>query len=398
MTRLRGAEFSMRFVFISTMDGSPWGGSEELWSQAATRLKRAGHDVHASVEYWPQLSGKVLSLMQDGVRIETHSTYRVPRARRIWNQLSLSDRRRCNRLKRLRPDLVVISQGDNAGGFGWAKACREAAIPYVIVIQCNAPFLWFGEPLLSEATASYRNARRIFCVSRGNLDLLRLQLGEPLPNGDVIYNPYNVSTERPPAWPDEREGWRLACVARMDLAAKGQDLLLQTLARPEWRERPLELNLFGNGLHETLLRRLSEMFQLKNVHLRGHVNDVRAIWEQNHMLVLPSRYEGMPLALVEAMWCGRPAIVTGAGGNAELCLDNETGFVAPAPTVGLINQTLERAWERRNEWMHLGQAARKRAESLIPKDPIALFCERLNACVAATSGEVPAAEVLAMGR
>ena len=92
----------------------------------------------------------------------------------------------------------------------------------------------------------------------------------------------------------------------MDLAAKGQDLLLQTLALPEWWDRPVELNLYGAGGHEPALRRLARMLQVKNVHFRGHVNNVRAIWEQNHLLVLPSRYEGLPLALVEAMWCGRP--------------------------------------------------------------------------------------------
>ena len=68
------------------------------------------------------------------------------------------------------------------------------------------------------------------------------------------------------------------------------------------------------------------MLQLKNVHFRGHVNDIRAIWEQNHLLVLPSRYEGLPLALVEAMWCGRPAVVTDVGGNAELCVGKRNGI------------------------------------------------------------------------
>ena len=41
-------------------------------------------------------------------------------------------------------------------------------------------------------------ARKIFCVSHNNLDLLRLQLGEPLPNGEVVWNPFNVSTEAAP--------------------------------------------------------------------------------------------------------------------------------------------------------------------------------------------------------
>jgi glycosyltransferase involved in cell wall biosynthesis len=379
----------MRFAFISTMHGWPWGGSEELWSQAATRLKRAGHDVQASVGYWPRLSDKVTELAQHGIRLETHSAHQPGPARRIWNKLSLSNRRSYGRLKRFNPDLVVISQGHNSGGFDWAKVCREAAIPYVIIVHCNSELWWFQEQV-GEAVASYTAARRVFCVSRSNLDLLRLQVGEPLLNGEVAWNPYNVSTECPPAWPDESGGWRLACVGRIYPAAKGQDLLLQTLARPEWRDRPVELNLFGGGPDELALRRLCGMLQLNNVHFRGHVNDIRAVWEQNHLLVLPSRYEGLPLALVEAMWCGRPAVVTDVGGNAELCVDDETGFVASAATVSSFTHALQRAWDRRAEWLHLGQAARTRVENQIPKDPVALFCERLKACAAAKSGEASA--------
>jgi glycosyltransferase involved in cell wall biosynthesis len=113
------------------------------------------------------------------------------------------------------------------------------------------------------------------------------------------------------------------------------------------------------------------------------VNDIRAIWEQNHLLVLPSRYEGLPLALVEAMWCGRPAVVTDVGGNAELCGDDETGFVAPAANLRSFNQALRRAWERRAEWPRLGQEARSRIEKLMPKDPVGLFCDRLKALASA---------------
>jgi glycosyltransferase involved in cell wall biosynthesis len=376
----------MRFAFISAMEGLPWHGSEGLWSRTATGLKRAGHDVWASVEHWQQRSDKVTALRQQGVKIETHFSFQVGRARQVWNELSLHGRRSYGRLRHFKPDLVVIFQGTNAGGSEWAKACREAAIPYVMIVHCNSEFWWFREHF-SEAVASYTAARRIFCVSRNNLDLLRLQVGEPLPNGEVIWNPCDLSPESPPAWPDESRVWRLACVARTDIAAKGQDLLLQTLARPEWRDRPIELNFFGDGPHQLALRRIADMLQLDNVHFRGHVSNIRAIWEQNHLLVLPSRYEGMPPTLVEAMWCGRPAVVTDVGGNAELCVDGETGFVAPAATVPCFADALQRAWDRRKEWPQMGQAARARVESQIPKDPVALFCERLKVCVSRESGD-----------
>jgi glycosyltransferase involved in cell wall biosynthesis len=304
---------------------------------------------------------------------------------RIWNKLSFSRSRSYDRLRRFRPELAIISQGGNSGGFEWANACRQAGIPYVMIVHCNCEHWWFQDQF-KQAGDSYTAARKVFCVSRKNLDLLRLQIGEPLLNAEVVRNPFNVSPDNAVVWPNENGLWRMACVARLFLAAKGQELLLQTLAREEWRNRPVELNLYGTGVDEQALRRMAEVLNLKNVHFRGHVNDVATIWEQNHILVLPSRFEGLPLALVEAMWCGRPAVVTDIGGNAELCVDGETGFVAPAATLESFSQALERAWERREDWAEMGRAARASVEKTIPKDPVGLFCNLLRACAAATTG------------
>lgn len=388
----------MRFAFISTMYGPQWGGSEELWSQAAIQLKRAGHDVQASIAHWLRESPSAAVLSNQGIPLEAqYPDVRITRSRRFWNKVSLYLERSRARLRHFNPDLVVISQGHNAGGFEWARICRESAIPYVMVVQCNSEMWWFGGQI-DEAVASYTGARTVFCVSRGNLDLLRIQLGEPLPNAEVTRNPFNVSTEPAPEWPDQSAGWRLACVARIAAAVKGQDLLLQTLALPEWRNRPVEVNLFGDGPDQEALRRLAHMLHLNNVHFRGHVADVRAVWKENHLLLLPSRYEGLPLALVEAMWCGRPAVVTDVGGNAELCIDGETGFVASAATLSSFSTALQRAWDRRKEWPQLGRAARAVVENQIPKDPIALFCERLKVCAVARSGEVHSGEMIVAGR
>ena len=246
-----------------------------------------------------------------------------------------------------------------------------------MIVHCNSETWWFADQEVGEAVASYTAARKVFCVSQHNLDLLRLQLGVPLENGEVVWNPYNVSSERVPDWPDESKVWRLACVGRLDLATKGQDLLVQILARPEWRERPVELNLFGVGPYEQSLRRLCRMLELNNVHFRGYVNDVRAIWQHNHLLVQPSRYEGVPITVMEAMWCGRAAVVTNVGLMPELCVDGETGFVAQSATLPSLSEALKRAWDARTKWSLLGEAARARAERQVPKDPTALFYERL---------------------
>lgn len=370
----------MKFAFISTMDGSPWGGSEELWSQAATQLKRDGHEVEASVAHWSGHSEKVKALKEQGIRMESRPLQPVSWIRKTARTLARKGPRGFERLRRFHPDLAIISQGFNAGGFDWAKVCFEAGIPYVVIVQCNSELWWFVDLVMNEAVATYTRARKVFCVSHSNLDLLRRQVGDPLRNAEVAWNPYGVSPECATEWPSEDGVWRLACVARMDPAAKGQDILFNILASSKWRDRPIEVNLFGSGPFEMNVRRMAEMMESKTVRLRGHVSNIEEIWKENHLLVLPSRYEGLPLALVEAMWCGRPAAVTDVGGNAELCVDGETAFIASAATVSSFGDALERAWQRRNDWQDMGKAARARVEMLVPKNPIELFCEQLKSC------------------
>jgi glycosyltransferase involved in cell wall biosynthesis len=367
----------MKIAFISTI--SSWGGSEELWGQSALKLKGNGHQVFASVISWIRSCDQVVNLANCGIQVETHSPH-LGFARRALQNFKYGGPKHYHRLKSFDPDLIVISQGHNSGGFGWAKFAREISKPYAMIMQCNGDQWWFGEQL-GAAIDSYTNAKRVFCASHNNLDLLRLQIGDPLPNAEVIWNPFSVSPDIDSPWPAESGTWRMVCPARLFPPAKGQELLLQTLALPEWRGRPIQLNFFGSGPDELALRRLAAMLDLENVEFRGFSSDLSEIWKENHLLVLPSRFEGLPIVLMDAMWCRRPAVVTDVGDSARMCIDGETGFVASSPTLGSVSNALERAWQRRNEWQQMGLAARKRAEDLIPRDPVSVFCDRLKNCV-----------------
>jgi hypothetical protein len=77
------------------------------------------------------------------------------------------------------------------------------------------------------------------------------------------------------------------------------------------------------------------------------------------------------------MWCARPAIITDVGGVTEVCMDGTTGFIVPAPTVPLLQTTMEKAWARRDVWEAMGKAARARVEQLVPRDTVGVFGRRL---------------------
>ncbi len=373
----------MKFVFTSTMSGYPWGGSEELWSQASLRLRDQGHDVAASVPWWPRLSPKMEGLAEAGVELFVRPPAPTSLLGRAWRKLMRGigrDQSELQWLQRQRPDLVCVSNGNYCDGLSFLEACAENKLPYVSVCQANAEFIWPYDVDAERLIRVYQQARQAFFVSQHNRSLLETQLGVVLNNAALVRNPFAVRWDASLSWPDESNGWKLGCVARLEPPAKGQDILFQVLASDKWRDRPVTVSLFGKGPMERGLRRLASRLGLEGrVRFCEYASEIEELWASHHALVLPSRYEGMPIALVEAMLCGRPAIVTDVAGHTELLKDGISGFVAAAPTVQHLDDAMERAWEQRARWQEMGLAGRAFAQANMPQDPAAVFAQSLVA-------------------
>lgn len=394
-----------RFVFLTSCP-LLWGGSEELWSGAALALRRRGFHVRAARSRpwpWGPLHPRWEALRRAGIclggfrvgGLEEAAPDAVFRflpsfagpcfhARNLWLSLKL---RRC------RPDFAVVSQGGSYDGIcpvNLPDICRAARVPYVIICQKSSETDWPHDSLRRVYANAYRGARRVYFVSEHNRRITEQQLGQRIDRAEVVRNPTLVNTSGPLPWPACGEGrLRLACVGRMWPMEKGQDVLLNVLARDRWRSRALEVDFYGEGPMEQGLRDLARFLGLSNVRFHGHVPDITAVWRDHHALVLPSRAEGLALAQVEAMQCGRVPIVAAAGGTRELVDDGVEGFVAGAATADEVDAALERAWVRRHEWEAIGRRAAERVARNVPADPCAVFADRLERLHAEVVRRVP---------
>jgi glycosyltransferase involved in cell wall biosynthesis len=170
----------------------------------------------------------------------------------------------------------------------------------------------------------------------------------------------------------------MACVGRLTPDAKGQDILLEVLASQRWTERKWRLTLYGKGQGRDGLERLVQRFKLRDrVSFGGHI-PVESIWRDNHILLMPSRYEGMPLAIVEAMFGGRPVVATNVGGNSELIKDGLTGFLAEAPVAECFGRALERMWIQHDKLQEMGKLAAAGIREIMPADPVGIFAEKIK--------------------
>jgi glycosyltransferase involved in cell wall biosynthesis len=372
----------MRIAFYSTMGGMPWGGSEELWSRAAAVLLGRGHQVCVNYRRRRQLVPPLEKLREQGAEVYWRRGPLYGRSvRRILEKLNLGQQPYARWLKHARPDFVLVSVGYHVDDVSITQTCRLLGIPYGLLVQAASPYQFVEPRAYDGLRAAYGGAARRYFVSGQNRDVLEANLGLDLSDSEIVDNPFNVRPDAAPAWPASDDRWKLACVARIHFTSKAQDLLVDVLRRPKWRSRSLEVSLWGaDGGSLRQLQALIELHGLqKQLVAAGYAHDVEALWRDHHALVLPSRFEGNALAMIEAMMCGRAAIVTNVGRVAELVDDNRTGFIAPAPTAELVDGALERAWQMRHEWKSMGALAAQTIRQRHSQQPAEDFAEALLA-------------------
>jgi glycosyltransferase involved in cell wall biosynthesis len=114
-------------------------------------------------------------------------------------------------------------------------------------------------------------------------------------------------------------------VARLD-EQKGHRYLIEAAAQvPE-----AQFVLAGDGPLRALLETQARLLGVEQrVRFLGHRDDIGDLLADCDVFVLPSLYEGLPLAILEAMSAGKPVIATKIGGTDEAVISGETGLLVP---------------------------------------------------------------------
>ena len=131
--------------------------------------------------------------------------------------------------------------------------------------------------------------------------------------------------------------FRIVCVGNFNLLYKAQDVLVQAFAKIAAERPQVELAFVGDGIHLPYVRGLAEQLGVANrVKFLGLIAGgagVRTVLDDSHLFVLPSRQEGLPRAMVEAMARALPCVASDVGGHSELI---DKSLLVPAGDINAL--------------------------------------------------------------
>ncbi len=141
---------------------------------------------------------------------------------------------------------------------------------------------------------------------------------------------------------------------------KGADILLEAAGLmdiPNWR-----LLIAGNGSEKINLVSLCSALNMdEKVHFLGTRSDIPELMAASDLVVLPSRWEGLPLTLLEAMAAGKPVVACQVGGVPEVIKDGVEGYLVPPENPEAMKVAIEKILKDPGRANILGQAGKMRA-------------------------------------
>lgn len=154
---------------------------------------------------------------------------------------------------------------------------------------------------------------------------------------------------------------RTAIVSRM-LWTKGIDTAVAAVRSAREAGGDVTLSLYGvpdpSNARSIPQDILEEWCRHPGIAWHGYAPDVRDVWRDHHVAVLPSHGEGMPRMLMEAAACGRPMVATDVSGCRTIVQDGVSGFLVPVGDARGLAEALLRLAADPALRARMGQAAR----------------------------------------
>ncbi|MFM7296072.1 MAG: glycosyltransferase [Planctomycetota bacterium] len=356
-------------------------------------LARRGHEVRIFVGAPEPGEGDLF----DEARARGLDVVRVPGLARGWSLVGDLRARSFLRdaLAEFEPD-VLHTHASKAGALArWASG-RMRHLPRVHTFHGHVLEGYFNATVSRGLAALERklarDTDRIVAVSHATADdLVRLEVAR---EEQIVVIPPGVDLEPFLALGAGNGELRRLVQAPSEAQLVGVFGRLAEVKRPEWaidvfellasRYPLLQVVFIGDGDQRGMLERRIRALPsglAERVHMLGAVENVAPLYADLCAVMLTSRNEGLPVALIEAAAAGKPVVATRVGGVAEIVAEERTGYLAT--TVDELAYGLAQLLDQPLQAVAMGQRARMRAQSRHSADVLASRLEQLYQAVLA---------------
>ena len=356
----------MKILFINSEYPPVGAGAGNASANLARLLVKAGNEV---VVVTAGFAGLAADEWREGVRI-----LRGPALRRridrstAWEQIEFmaAASYRCLSLMRhFKPDVVLAFFGLPSGAVAWLLKSLHG-IPYVVSLRGgDVPGFRPYDFWLYHRTAGpflrviWRQATSLVANSAGLRELARRF--DPKAPIEIVSNGVDLGQYAAPErlWSPPR----ILSVGRI-VHQKGLDLAIKALSGIQdlaWTWR-----IAGDGPQLVPLERAAMERGLQpRVEFIGWqtADQLRKEYSEANLFLFPSRDEGMPNAVLEAMASGLPVIASRVAGNEELVVTGHTGTLVPVEDAEALREALRELIPEDDKRRRMGEAARERAEN-----------------------------------
>jgi glycosyltransferase involved in cell wall biosynthesis len=228
------------------------------------------------------------------------------------------------------PDLIVVSQGAIAlcsCGLGAAKmlgiplmSFLPMAHPVAIVRNSSSLTVHFQEFLYRQL---YKIPDFFFTICRTSVNQLKNTYS--IRNEKIFMRYFGLDIPQlpepqrleKPLFQDEEK--HLGLIGRVEFNQKQQDFFVKEFKKCHERFNTLIVHVIGDGPDLDSLKKLVQELGLeKQVHFEGWVTDLTTWYRYLDMILIPSRFEGVPVVMLEAMYWGIPVVATDIDGMQEM--------------------------------------------------------------------------------
>jgi len=344
----------MKVLLVSSGSGSRGGGEIYLYYLAAG-LARLGHRVVSLCSETPRMDELARRLCEfaEVRRADFLHTYDRP-TRCLGAVMDWRQQRYCAALfQTILPDVIHINQQVAEDGLDLMLAAQRSGLPFLstihIVHSANLLGARFGRTrdLITDKVLRKVNGTYVAVAKRGRQDLLtRFAFLSPsqvavVLNG-VLFPPTHYATDaarkRRQMNPADTV---IGSVGRLE-TQKAPSFALRVVASLVRQGLPIKYVWIGDGpLRREFEAEARHLGVVDRVSLTGWRDDVSACLQKLDVLLMPSNFEGLPLALLEAMGAGLCCCVSDVDGMAEVIEHGKTGFLCRTGDVQAWRQQIE---------------------------------------------------------